>query len=235
MKLPFWLLVVSFVSLPLFAESAFFRQSSGSASSPYDGRHYSDQATYWAEYAPYRDHSLDSEPAEGADLSGGGGVFGLTYGGYGTNPYRVLQPHPYSERIPDTRYLSDSPFHGDAGYQRADVAQSRWASEWSQGYPDPRATTYDSAASVRSGYGFRGEGLREVGDWNATSWRDSYRFRPLTDLERRRIATVTGWLPRPRLPYPFVEGLRQVDVSPPVETYGYQSDGGWLDRYYGRP
>jgi hypothetical protein len=233
MKLPFWLLAVSFVPLTLFAEPAFFRQSAGSASSPYDGRLYSDQATYRAEYAPYRDHSIDSEPAEGVYPSGGVGVPGWNSGGYGTNPYRALQPHHYAEQIPDTRYLSDSPFHGDARHHQDVVIQSRWAREWAQGYPDPRASGNDSAASARGGYSFRGEGPREGWDWSAPSWRDGYRFRPLTDLERRRIDTATGW--RPRSPYPFVEGLRQVDVSPPVETYGYQTDGGWLDRYYGRP
>jgi len=233
MKLPFRLLVFSFVPLPLFAESAFFRQSSGSVSSPYDVGLYSDQATYWAEYAHYRDYSLDSDFAGGAYPSGGGEAPGWNSGGYGTIPYRAPQQHPYTEQIPDTRYLADSPFHGDARYHRADVAQSRWTSEWNQGYPDPRASTNDSAASARSGYGFRSEGPREVGDWNAVSWRDGYRFRPLTDLERRRIDAATGW--RPRSPYPFVEGLRQVDVSPPVETYGYQTDDGWLNRYYGRP
>lgn len=219
--------------MPLFAESALFRQSSGSASSPYDGRLHSDRAIYWAEYAPYRNHSLDSDPAAGVYLSGRGEIPGWNSGGYGTNPYRAPKPHPYVEQIPDTRYLADSPFVGDARYHRADVTQSRWASEWDQGYPDPRASTNDPAASARGGYYFRSEGPHEVGDWNAASWRDSYRFRPLTDLERRRIDTATGW--RPRSPHPFVEGLRQVDVSPPVETYGYQSDGGWLDRYDGRP
>jgi hypothetical protein len=233
MKLSAWLLVVSFVSLPLFAESAFFRQSSGSTSSLYGGRLYSDQATYWAEYAPYRNHSLDSDPAEGVYLSGGGGVPGWDSEGYGENPYRAPQQPPYAEQLPDTRYLADSPFVGDARYHRADVTQSHWASEWDQGYPDLWASTNDPAASARGGYDFRSP--HEVRDWNASSWRDSYRFRPLTDLERRRIDTATGWRPRPRSPYPFVEGIRQVDVSPPVETYGYQSDGGWLDRYYGRP
>jgi hypothetical protein len=233
MKFSAWLLVASFVPLPLFAESAFFRQSPGSASSPYDGRLYSDQATYWAEYAPYGGHSIDYEPAESAYLYGGVGGSGWNSGGYGTNPYRAPQPHPYAEQIPDTRYLSDPPFHSDARYHRDDVTRSRWAREWDQGYPDPRASAKDSAASARGGYGFRGEGPREGGDWNAASWPDGYRFRPLTDLERRRIDTAIGW--RPRSPYPFVERLRQVDVSPPVETYGYQPDGGWLDRYYGRP
>jgi hypothetical protein len=235
MKLPVWLLVVSFVPLPLFAEPAFFRQSPGSASSVYDGRLYSYQATYGAEYEPYRDHYLNSEPAEGAYPAGGGGVPvpGWNSEGYGTSPYRAPQLHPYSERIPDTRYLSDPPFYGDEGYHRADVTQSRWASEWDQAYPDPRASARDSATSASGGYGFRGEGLRGGGDWNAASWRDGYRFRPLTDLERHRMDTATGW--RPGSTYPFVEGLRQVDMSPPVETYGYQPDGGWLDRYYGRP
>jgi len=163
----------------------------------------------------------------------GGGVPGWDSEGYGENPYRAPQQPPYAEQLPDTRYLADSPFVGDARYHRADVTQSHWASEWDQGYPDLRASTNDPAASARGGYDFRGP--HEVRDWNASSWRDSYRFRPLTDLERRRIDTATGWRPRPRSPYPFVEGIRQVDVSPPVETYGYQSDGGWLDRYYGRP
>lgn len=54
----------------------------------------------------------------------GGGVPGWDSEGYGENPYRAPQQPPYAEQLPDTRYLADSPFVGDARYHRADVTQS---------------------------------------------------------------------------------------------------------------
>lgn len=227
------LLVVSLVPLLSITGPALPRQYSDYGGNPYLSDIYLDRSAYGAGYGPYGDHSLDLGVA--ADVYLPREIPEWTYGRYRSGPYQAPRQEPYSEQPPSIDYLPYRSPGERVGSPRESVVQPGTPQLRPFGYTrahDRSARGVSSgsyAPGPANGFGFRDNGLGGPEGWGAPPWRQGYRFRPLTEQERKRMDNRTGW--RPRVANPGWERFRGADPMPAEEAFGYQPDS-WFQRYY---
>jgi len=89
--------------------------------------------------------------------------------------------------------------------------------------------------SAQPQYRFRGDQYIGGETWSGESWEGAYRFRPLTEQERKRLRRDPAWRPSgfSYVPPDLRSGWSETEGNDPRgETYGYQPDS-WFQRYYG--
>lgn len=228
MKLYRKLFIALFVPLLSVSEHALSQPSAMGGHHFFQGDQYPARSAYKTPYPGYGD------PSQDFPIVGGGrwpeGVAGSAYGSYGDDPYRLPLPNHYPGQGPGSAYPSYPRSDGEGGF--------RWDPNAQPGVPDIRKYGYSGqgapprqfAPTATPGYRFRGDLLPGPRGWNALSGQPVYRFRPLTEQEYQRMATGTGWRPRPQEPV----GMRfnRGDLLPPDVVYGYQPDSLFRD-YYG--
>jgi hypothetical protein len=96
--------------------------------------------------------------------------------------------------------------------------------------PDGFGMRGELPPAAARGYRFRGDGIAGFGGWGALPQSGGYQFRPLTEPERQRIDSLSGW--RPLGPDRSGQEVIRPVPSPAREAYGYRSES-WVDRYYG--
>lgn len=229
MKLSLRLFAVWLVPLLSLSGLASSRQNDFYGTVPFVGDVYSDQADYGADY-PYRrapSHDFDpgynsSAPREEPDW---------TYDEYRRDPYAPLNRDPYPEQSSNRGYSSPhSRIDRAAGYGWEDRNRQQIYGSRGYGYQNHDAFGKGPRSEPARQYGFRGEVPRERGGWGWASRRPEYRFRPLTEQERRRLGAEIGW--RPRAFRPDEGQRRYTDPLPSEEAYGYRPDS-WLRGYDG--
>lgn len=151
--------------------------------------------------------------------------------GYRRDPCRAPGSDIDREPTPGGDFRSAPPSEGRA---------HSWAGSRHWNMPETRTPGCSSQAPVAGelplvparGYRFRDGMSTGYADQGATPWRNAYRFRPLTEQERRRMGAETGWRPRPRVAAPDEGRLRRADPLSAEEAYGYQPES-WFRRYFG--
>lgn len=126
----------------------------------------------------------------------------------------------------------DSPQWGAAGGYGSPNGDPDYPSGRGGGgrYASPPPTSGRLPLAPPAEYRFRGgEILRPDGEGFISS-EATYRFRPLTEQERERVQSDSGWRP-PNLDRPSGQG-EGLGVTPADEAYGDRSDD-WFRRYYG--
>ena len=233
MKPIFPLLVVSLVPLLSITDPALPRQYSDYGGDPYLGNDYLDRSAYGAGYGHYGDHSFEYGVA--ADVYLPREVPEWAYDGYRKDPYQAVKQEPYPGQPSGSGYL---PYRSLGNRVRLP-----WQSAVQSDIPEPRPFGYMRAYShsgrgilpgahapgSANGFGFRDDGPGGFEGWGAPPWRQGYRFRPLTEQERKRMDNRVGW--RPRVANPGWEQFRGADPMPAEGAFGYKPDS-WFQRYY---
>lgn len=227
MKSPVLLFAVSLLSLLSVAGSALSDRGSEREAYPYLFEPYSDQLSRRTPYADYGDwstglggadrlHEPRKAPRGDSDP-------------YRTDPHLAPGGDPYVDPVPGgyggyPLPYDQAPYGGDrvGPHDAAAVRGSR--------YPDQPDVRRGFSPTEAQGYRFRGDDPAGFGRWGAAPHMNGYRFRPLTEQERRRTGSGNRW--RPREPAHAGERPRPPDPLPDREAYGYRSEN-WFNRYYG--
>lgn len=202
MKLSSWFAVL-LMSLLFVARPAVSRQYPDYGTHPFPGAVYPDQAAVYG--IRYGDPIPDFQVAEPAYSQREAPE--RAFGGYRKDPCRASGPEaPYRGQPAGGGYWSASPPDEGAGRPREGIRQWGVPDARSHGYSDRVPVYGELPFAAVEGYRFRGDASPEFGGRGGTPGRYRYRFRPLTEQERRRMDTETGW--RPQVPAPLEERPR---------------------------
>ncbi|MCG6860441.1 MAG: hypothetical protein LJE70_04050 [Chromatiaceae bacterium] len=200
--------------------------------SGYPGDFYPSREAYGVPYGPYGDRPLEFRAADGSYVPSEAGKW--AHDGYRWDVYRPPGSDAYLGHFSDDGYPS-YPLPDDVeGYRREPVMHSDRLDfppdpyPAPYGYSDHSAFPGERATAAPGGYGVRGDRRVGYAGWGTPPWQQGYRFRPLTEQERGRMDTGTGW--RPKVLDPVAQRLRGSGPVPAEDTFGYQPDS-WTQRY----
>lgn len=231
MKSPALFFAVSLLSLLSVAGSALSDRGSEREAYPDLFEPYSDQLSRRAPYADYADYGDWSTGLGGADgLHAPRKAPRGDSDPYRTDAHQAPQAGPYVDPVLDGGYAGYPMPYDQAPYGGDRVGPHDAAAAWGYRDPDQSAVRRRFSPTEANGYRFRGDDPAGFGRWGAAPYRKGYRFRPLTEQERRRLGSGTRW--RPREPEHAGERPRRPDPLPDREAYGYRSEN-WFNRYYG--
>jgi len=185
---------------------------------PFDG--YTEPSDLGSAYSRYGDWSpgldVDEETREASQIPEWYPV------PWQADPVRTPWPEPYADRAPGERAGEYLLPYGQDSYREDWIRWQRGDMPWGSPGFGPSGMRRRLPSAAAHGYRFRGDQPDGFRRWGEPQRRDVYRFRPLTEEERRRMGVGTEW----RLRKPTPSGVRpgQRDPIPTRETYGYAPD-----------
>lgn len=219
--------VVALVSLLCVAGAALSEQDIGYGPYSYPADAYGGEPVYGVPFVPQGGRSADFGAGNMAYPPSG-------VSDRGNDPYR---DDPYRLPSNDLRY-GQAPGIGYQSYPPVGEGAPDWGGggrrfegprDGADGYAGGWISGRELPPAAVRGYRFRGDSPDGDGSGIASDWRGGYRFRPLSEPERKRLGAVRGWRPRERERSGNPPG--RPAPLPIDEAYGYESDN-WFRRYY---
>jgi len=227
MKSPALVCVVSIVSAMSVAASALAGRVFDHDAHANRFDRYSDQPSRRVPYTAYGDRPSELGGRNGVGEPGFEPEWNRAP--FGVAPNRVPWSEPRVDRFPGGAYGGNPSPYNQAPYRGEDWV--RWqdaAAAWEAPNPDSFTIHGEQSPVSAQGYRFRGDNPVGFGGWEAGPHGKGYRFRPLTEQERRRVGSGAAWPGAG--PVPGGDWSRRPDLPPFREAQGYWSEN-WFNRY----